>query len=113
MAQSEKAQELSNNGAFDEFISKGKVLVDFYADWCGPCKMLAPIMAEMAEKYKGKVDFYKVNTDNEPNLSGYMGIRGIPAVFYFPTKGQPSRTEGLMSKEDLEKAILQLIADSK
>jgi thioredoxin 1 len=74
-------------------------IIDFYADWCRPCKMVAPIMDELAIQYKGKVNFYKVNTDQEPDLSRQFNIRSIPALLYVPKNGKPQMTVGLSSKE--------------
>ena len=74
-------------------------IIDFYADWCRPCKMVAPIMDELAKQFKGKVNFYKVNTDQEPELSRTFNIRSIPALLYVPKNGKPQMTVGLSSKE--------------
>jgi thioredoxin len=76
-------------------------IIDFYADWCGPCKRVAPIMDELAIKYKGKVNFYKINTDEEQELSGSVfGIQSIPSILYIPLKGQPSMSAGAYPKEE-------------
>ena len=74
-------------------------VIDFYADWCRPCKMVAPIMEELATKYKGKVVFYKVNTDQERELSQTFNIRSIPALLYIPANGKPQMSVGLSDKE--------------
>ncbi len=80
-------------------------IVDFYADWCGPCKRVAPILEELAGEYKGKILVYKVNTDNEPELSNAFGIRSIPSLLFIPVNGQPQMAQGALPKEQLEKAI--------
>ncbi len=80
-------------------------VIDFYASWCGPCKRLAPIMEELAKQYKGKVVFYKVDTDKEPMLSQAFGIRSIPQILFVPMNGQPQMAQGLLPKETLQKAI--------
>jgi thioredoxin len=95
------------------FIGERPCVIDFYADWCRPCKMVAPIMAELAEKYKGQVDFYKVNTDKEPELSQFFGIRSIPTVFFCPMKGDPQMTQGALPKEDFEKIITEVLLQKK
>ena len=80
-------------------------IIDFYADWCGPCKMLSPRLEEIAREYKGKLVVYKVNTDKEQMLSSQMGISSLPTLLFCPVKGQPQSSIGLMSKETLVKAI--------
>lgn len=67
---------------FDSTISEGVALVDFWAPWCGPCKMLAPVIDKLAESYEGKVKICKVNTDEQANLSAKYGIRSIPTIFF-------------------------------
>ena len=84
------------------WVYKGKkpAIIDFYADWCGPCKKVAPIMDELAIKYKGQVNFYKINTDDEKELSGgVFGIRSIPSVLFIPVEGQPAMQPGLLAKD--------------
>ncbi|MBK8807743.1 MAG: thioredoxin [Bacteroidales bacterium] len=88
-----------------KFAGTRPCIVDFYADWCGPCKMVAPRLDELSKEYAGKVDFYKVNTDEQRNLSGAFGIRGIPAILYCPANGQPQMTTGASSKEEYKKII--------
>jgi thioredoxin 1 len=85
------------------------VIIDFYADWCRPCKMVAPIMDELAKEYKGKVTFYKINTDQEKELSQLFNIRSIPALLYIPKSGQPQMTVGLSSKETYVQQIESLL----
>ncbi len=81
------------------------VVIDFYTTWCGPCKRLAPIMEELSVKYKGKVEFYKVDTERERELAYVFNISSIPQVLYVPTKGKPQLTKGLYPKEEIEKII--------
>ena len=73
-------------------------IIDFYADWCRPCKMAAPILAEIAKDYKGKVRIYKVNTDQNRELAGLFNISSIPAVMYVPLNGKPQMSVGAMQK---------------
>ena len=84
------------------FKYKGKrpAVVDFYADWCRPCKRIAPIMEELSETYKGKVDFYKVNVDKEGELAMVHSVQSIPVVIFFDSKGQPKSVLGALNKED-------------
>ncbi len=84
-----------------EWVYEGEVpcVIDFYADWCKPCKMVAPIMDEMAVKYEGKVKIYKIDVDKEKKLAGVFGIRSIPSVLFSPTTGQPKMQAGALPKE--------------
>jgi thioredoxin len=80
-------------------------LIDFYADWCGPCKMVAPILEELAEEYKGKINIYKVDTEEEQELAGVFGIRSIPSLLFCPKDGQPQMAMGALPKDTFRKAI--------
>ena len=80
-------------------------IVDFYASWCGPCKMLAPTLEALAEEYDGKVVIYKVNTENEQELASVFGIRSIPTMLFIPVSGQPQMAQGAMAKADLKQII--------
>ena len=73
-------------------------IIDFYADWCRPCKMVAPIMDELSKEYKGKVRIYKINTDEQRELAGLFNITSIPAVLYVPKSGKPQMSVGAMQK---------------
>ena len=90
-----------------KWVYEGKrpAVIDFYATWCGPCKMMSPIVEEMAETYAGKVDFYKVDIDMERELADVFGIQSVPTFLFVPVKGNPSVQMGAMQKEDFEKAI--------
>jgi thioredoxin len=85
-------------------------LIDFYADWCGPCKTAAPILEEIAGEYKGKVTIYKIDTQVEQELAGVFGISGIPAFLYIPMNGKPTMTSGIArTKEDTKKMFTENI----
>lgn len=88
-----------------DYLGDVPAVVDFYADWCGPCRKLAPIMDELAKEYGGKVRFYKVNVDNAKALSRAYGIRSIPAVLLIPAEGEPSMSVGLMDKSEFKKKV--------
>ena len=79
-------------------------MIDFYADWCGPCKTASPILEELSKEYKGKITVYKVDTEVERELSAVFGIQGIPAFLYIPMQGRPTMTSGIArTKEDTKK----------
>jgi thioredoxin len=88
-------------------------LIDFYADWCQPCKMVAPILAELAEEYKGKINIYKVDTEDQQELAGAFGIRSIPSLLFCPEDGQPQMAQGALPKATLIQAIEDVLLKSK
>ena len=87
------------------FAGSRPAIIDFYATWCGPCKMMAPMVESLAGKYAGKIDFYKVDIDQEPELASVFGIRSIPTFLFIPMKGNPTMQMGAMQKEDFEEII--------
>lgn len=87
------------------FESNRPAIIDFYATWCGPCKMTAPIIERLARKYKGQIDFYKVDIDQERELAQIFGIRSIPTFLFIPMKGQPTAQMGAMQLADFEEII--------
>ena len=88
-------------------------IVDFYADWCKPCKLIAPIMEELATEYKGKINVYKVNTEKQRELSSVFGVRSIPAVLFIPMEGQPQMSTGALPKESFKQAIDEFLLGQK
>lgn len=80
-------------------------LIDFYADWCQPCKMIAPILEELSKEYEGKINIYKIDTEEETELAGAFGIRSIPSLLFVPMNGQPQMAMGALPKESLKQAI--------
>ncbi len=94
-----------------EWVFEGEVpaIIDFYADWCGPCKMIAPILEELSEEYKGKINIFKVDTEAEQELSQAFGIRSIPSMLFCPMGEQPQMANGALPKQELEKIIAQVL----
>jgi thioredoxin len=84
-------------------------LIDFYADWCGPCKMVAPILEELSKEYEGKIRIYKVDTENQQELAAAFGIRSIPSLLFCPMDGQPQMAAGALPKQTMEKAINEIL----
>ena len=85
------------------------MIVDFFATWCGPCKALAPSLEAMAEKYEGKIDVYKVDVDKEEALAAEFNIQTIPTLLFIPKAGNPTITNGGMSRAELEKKIEEIL----
>ena len=83
-------------------------IVDFYADWCGPCKAVAPILDELSKQYKDQLNIYKIDTDKEMELSSLFGIQSIPTLLFIPVEGAP-----MMQKGALPKNILQQVIEEK
>lgn len=90
------------------FNGQRPAIIDFYADWCAPCRALAPVLEEVAEAYEGRLDIYKVNTETEPELAALFGVRGIPAILFIPMSGEPAMSSGFMPKESFDRAISDL-----
>jgi len=103
-----KVFDFENN---NQWAYKGSIpcIIDFYADWCRPCREVAPILEELAKKYNGKIIVYKVNTDKERELSKALGIESIPTFFFIPVKGEPVVARGALSNEYFEKIINQIL----
>ena len=102
-----KIMDYENNPT--EWVFKGEkpCIIDFYADWCGPCRITSPILEELAQEYKGKINVYKVNVDNERELSQVFGISGIPAFLYCPMEGKPSMTSGIAKDKEQTKQMFK------
>ncbi|MBN2667416.1 MAG: thioredoxin [Bacteroidales bacterium] len=96
-----------------KFEGNKPCMIDFYADWCGPCKMVAPILEELAKEYEGKVDIYKVNTEEEQELAAVFGIRSIPSLLFVPLDGQPQMAMGALPKDTFIKAIKDVFGVEK
>ena len=104
---------IKNIWAFEKspntFQYKGKLpaVIDFYADWCGPCRRVAPIMEKLAMEYDGRLEVYKINVDQEKKLAATFGIQSIPCVLFIPVEGQPMKQVGALSEQDYKRIVEQ------
>lgn len=96
-----------------KYLGDKPCLIDFYADWCGPCKAVAPILEELAKEYNGQIYIYKINTDQEQELAGAFGIRSIPSLLFVPMDGKPQMSMGAMPKNQLVGAINEVLLGKK
>lgn len=92
-----------------KYLGDKPALVDFYADWCGPCKVIAPILEELAAEYGEEIYIYKVDTDTEQELASVFGIRSIPSLLFIPINGKPVMKQGALPKEELKSIIDQVL----
>jgi len=88
-------------------------LIDFYADWCQPCKMVAPILEELQAEYGDKLVIYKINTEEQQELAAVFGVQSIPSLLFVPQEGQPQMAMGALPKDTFEKAIADVLKVSK
>lgn len=99
-------------GARDwKMVSPRPAVVDFYADWCGPCRRLAPILREIAHYYQGEVDFYRINVDDNPDIAAAFEVRSIPMLLICPLNGEPKTVVGLYAKQEYIRVINQAIGN--
>lgn len=105
----EKVANFEQNPTEWKFLGERPAIIDFYAEWCNPCKQLAPVLESLADEYKGKVDIYKVNVDEETELASVFGIRSIPTLLFAPMDGQPQITQGVAPRNTLVDAIEEIL----
>ncbi|HOW45401.1 MAG TPA: thioredoxin [Candidatus Aminicenantes bacterium] len=96
-----------------KYLGARPAIIDFYADWCGPCKMVAPILEKIAAEYGGKLDVYKVDTDKEQELAGAFGIQSIPSLLFIPASGQPQMARGALDRAGFDKVIADVLQVKK
>ena len=108
-----KVADYEKNPQEWKYLGDKPALIDFYASWCGPCKMVTPILEELAAEYGDSVAIYKVNTEKEPELSAAFGIRSIPLLLFVPMDGLPQMARGAMSKADFRQTIDEILLHKK
>jgi len=96
-----------------KFEGVAPAIIDFYADWCGPCKTIAPILEELQAEYGDKLNIYKVNTEEQQELSSVFGIQSIPSLLFIPKEGQPQMAMGALPKETFKQAISEVLSVSE
>ena len=96
-----------------KFEGEKPCIIDFYADWCGPCKIVAPVLEELAKDFVGKIDVFKVNTEEEQELASAFGIKSIPSFLFVPSDGQPQMAMGALPKETFIKAFKDVLGVEK
>ncbi len=101
----EKVYDYEKNQNEWKFEGDKPAIVDFFATWCGPCNAMAPVLEELSDEYAGKLDIYKVDVDNEPELSALFRIRSIPTLLFIPADGTPSINVGALPKAQLKRII--------
>ena len=105
-------QKIFNYEANKEWKFEGTTpaIIDFYADWCAPCRIVAPILEELKEEYGDKLDIFKVNTEEQRELSSIFGIQSIPSLLFIPKEGQPQMAMGALPKETFKQAISEVLS---
>ena len=108
-------EKVFNYEANKEWKFEGEIpaIIDFYADWCGPCKTVAPILEELQAEYGDKLNIYKVNTEDQKELSSVFGIQSIPSLLFIPKEGQPQMAMGALPKETFKQAISEVLSVSE
>ena len=96
-----------------KFEGTNPCIIDFYADWCGPCQMVAPLLEELSEDYKGTIDIYKVDTEDQQELAAMFGISSIPSILFVPKEGQPQMAMGALPKDSFVEIINNVLLKGK
>lgn len=109
----EKVANFEANPSEWKYLGDKPCIIDFYADWCGPCKAVAPILEELAKTYDGQIYVYKINTDEQQELAGAFGIRSIPSLLFVPMTGKPQMSVGALPKAQMVEAINAILLGKK
>jgi thioredoxin len=104
-----KVANFQTNPTEWKYLGDKPCIIDFYATWCGPCKMVAPIMDDLAKEYDGQIYIYKVDVDAEQEIAAAYGIQSIPTIFFCPMNGTPQMSQGAMPKESFQKMITEVL----
>ena len=108
-----KVANYENNPNEWKYLGDKPAIIDFYADWCGPCRTLAPTLEELAQEYDGEIYIYKIDTESEKELAALFGIRSLPSLLFIPQSGQPQMSMGLLPKGKLKEAINEVLLQKK
>lgn len=108
-----KVFDYTKDAANAKFLGDKPAIVDFYASWCGPCKVVSPILEELAKEYEGKIYIYKVNTEEERQLATEIGIQSIPTFLFFPMDGKPFSSMGIAKTPEETKQMFKDIIDKE
>jgi thioredoxin len=108
----EKIFDYKNNKTWS-YKGNKPLIIDFYAEWCGPCKMLAPILVEIQQEYKDKIQIYKIDAEKNRELASAFGVNAYPTIFFIPLQGDPAGNRGFLQKADLEKIINEFFKVTK
>mgnify|MGYP000367841557 CR=1 FL=1 len=92
-----------------KFAGDKPAIIDFYADWCQPCKIVSPILEEISNEYEGKLDVFKIDTEDQQELAAMFGIKSIPSILFIPKDEQPQMAQGALPRETIEKAISDVL----
>ena len=105
---------ISSVEQYDQILRENTaVFADFYADWCGPCRRVAPVLQDLAKRYKDEIVIYKINVDKERELAGTFGVSSIPTIIFVPMKGEPQVSMGAMPEESFVKMIEEVLLEKK
>lgn len=101
----QKVMNYEENPSDWKFLGDKPCIIDFYADWCGPCKAVAPVLEQLATEYEGKLDIYKIDTEAEQELAAVFGIQSIPTIYFCPVGENPQMAQGALPKQSFKQAI--------
>lgn len=108
-----KVHDYNENPSVWKYKGEMPCIIDFYADWCRPCRMFAPVLEKIAAQYDGKIVVYKVNVDKESQLSSAFDIKSIPSILFVPMEGNPSMQSGMLSEEQMHQAVKTILLGEK
>jgi thioredoxin len=109
----EKVFDYTTGATEWKYLGNKPAVIDFYATWCGPCRMVAPILKDLAKEYGDKIVIYKVDTDKEKELSMAMGIQSLPTIVFIPINGQPQVIVGAADQATFKRAIDEVLLNKK